>query len=271
MRGVFAFGDHAIVATDAIAADTLVVVAGVCPGDGVVTVIAGVRTDHMPGILAPGDHAVVAALATTDHGNVVDAEYVGPYRGGVAHLAFTDDAYVLAARSAGLDATGQRMASGALSRRTNKNALYMAGFATHHGVREIERKSRVVMIEVGTDLERIGASCTESAHYQQGHHCKAWSCQPRSGFSPVISGFHIFSAACVPWFRHSMTFNLVKIYHVEALFIVAPATGVTELPLMYIVIAMTVDAAPGFLVVLWPGLGVTAVAMKIGMGVAQLE
>jgi hypothetical protein len=149
---IFAFGDRAIVTTNAIAGDTRVVVAGTHPGDRVVTVIAGVRTHDMAGVFTLGDNAVVAALTTSDHGNVVDSKHVGPYRGRVASLAFTDDPYMLAGRGAGFYTTGQRMASGALSRRTYKNPLYMTAFATHQGMFEIERKSRVVMIEIGTNF-----------------------------------------------------------------------------------------------------------------------
>jgi hypothetical protein len=163
--GILALGDRPIVTTDTIAGDTLVVVAGTHPGDRIVTVIAGIRTRDMPGIFALGDNAVVTALTTSDHGNVVDSKHVGPYRGRVANLAFTDDPYMLAGRSAGFYPTRQRMASGALSRCTNKNSLYVTGFATHQGMFEIQRESRVVMIEIGTNLKRSGATCIESAQH----------------------------------------------------------------------------------------------------------
>lgn len=198
MSGIFAFGDAAIVATDAIAGDTHVIVAGTHPGDRVVTVIAGVRTLDMRGIFAPGDNAVVAALTTSDNGNVVDSKHVGPYRGQVANLAFTHDPYMLAGRGAGVYSTGQRMASGALSRRTNKDSLYVTGFTTHHGMGEIQRKSRVVMIEIGADFKRSGAARIESTQHQPGHQSKAKLWQPRSGFRFIISGIHIFTAADAP-------------------------------------------------------------------------
>jgi len=156
--GIFALGDTAIVTTDTIAGDTHMIVAGAHPGDRVVTVVAGTRTHHVPGIFTLGDNAVVTALATADHGNMVDSKHIGPYRGRMANLAFTDDPYMPAARGAGFYPTRQRMAPGALSRRTDKNALYVTGFATHQGVFEIQRKARVVMIEIGTDLERSGAT-----------------------------------------------------------------------------------------------------------------
>jgi hypothetical protein len=165
---ILTFGDPAIVTTDTIAADTHVIVAGAHPGDRIVTVVAAIRTHHVPGIFALGDNAVMTALTTSDHGDVIDSKHVGPYRGRVANLAFADDPYMLAARGTGLYPTGQRMTSGALSRRTNKNALYVTGFATHQRMFEIQRKSRVVMIEIGTNLERGGATCIESAQYQQG-------------------------------------------------------------------------------------------------------
>jgi hypothetical protein len=68
-----------------------------------------------------------------------------------------------------------------------------------------------------------------------------------------------------------MIFSLVKIYYVKALFIVAPVTGVTELSLVNIVLAMTVDTTPVFLVVLLQGFGVTGMAMDIGVSMPELE
>lgn len=102
MPGVFALGDRPIMATDTIARDTHMVVASTYPGDRIMAVIAGIRTHHMPTILGLGDHPVVATLTTADHRNVVNTKHVGPYRGRVANLAFTDDPYMLAGRGAGL-------------------------------------------------------------------------------------------------------------------------------------------------------------------------
>jgi len=50
-----------------------------------------------------------------------------------------------------------------------------------------------------------------------------------------------------------MILNLAKIYGVETLFIVAPVTCVTELSLVDIVLAMTVDTTPVFIAGLFPG------------------
>ena len=100
MSRILALGDHAVMAANAIAGDIHMIVAGAHPGDRVVTVIAGIPTHHMPGIFTLGDYAVVATLATADHGNVVDAKHVGPYRGRVTNFALTDDAYMLAGRGA---------------------------------------------------------------------------------------------------------------------------------------------------------------------------
>ena len=166
MPGILAFGDPAIMTTDTIAGDTHMVVAGTHPGDRIVTVIAGIRTHHVPGIFTIGDNAIVATLTTSDHGNVVNSKHVGPYRGRVANLAFTDDPYMLAGRGAGFYPTRQRMAPGALSRCTNKNPLHVTGFARHQGMFEIQWKSRVVMIEIGTNFKRSGATCIESAQHQ---------------------------------------------------------------------------------------------------------
>jgi len=68
-----------------------------------------------------------------------------------------------------------------------------------------------------------------------------------------------------------MIFHLLKIYYVKALFIVAAVTGVTELSLVNIVIAMTVDTTPVFIVVLLQGSGVTGMAMKISVSMPELE
>jgi len=99
--GGFPLGDNPIVTTDTITADTLMIVARTHPGDRIVTVIAGIPADHVPGIFALGDNAVVATLTTPDHGYVVNSKHVGPYRGCVTNLAFTNDPYVLAGRGAG--------------------------------------------------------------------------------------------------------------------------------------------------------------------------
>ena len=167
MRGILALGDPAIMTTDTIAGDTLMIVAGTHPGDRIVAVIAGIRTHHVPGIFAIGDYAIVATLTTSNHGNVVDSKHVGPYRGRVANLAFTDNPNMLAAWSAGFYPTGQRMASGALSRCADENSLHVTGFARHQGMFEIQRISRVVMIKIGAYLKRSGATCIESAQHQQ--------------------------------------------------------------------------------------------------------
>jgi hypothetical protein len=68
-----------------------------------------------------------------------------------------------------------------------------------------------------------------------------------------------------------MILDLAKIYAVKTLFIVAPVTGVTELSLVNIVLAMTVDTSPVFLVVLLQGFGVTGMAMKVGVSMPELE
>jgi len=171
--GIFALGDCTIVTTDTVAGDTHMIVARTHPGDRIVTVIASIRTHDMPGIFAPGDNAVVTALTTSDYGNVVHSKHVGPYRGRVTNLAFTDDPYMLAGRGAGFYPTRQRMASGALRRRTNKNPLYVTGFATHQGMFEIQRKARVVMIEIRANLKRSGTTCIKAAQHQQSRQGEA--------------------------------------------------------------------------------------------------
>jgi hypothetical protein len=167
--GVFAFGDDAIVATDTITADAHMIVARTHPGDRIVTVVAGIAAEHVPGIFPLGDNPVVATLTTPDHCHVVYSKHVGPYRGCVADLAFTDDAYMLAGRGAGLYPTCQGMTSGALGGCANKNPLYMTGFTTHQGMFEIKRKSRIVMIKIGANFKRSGAARVKPAQHQQNH------------------------------------------------------------------------------------------------------
>lgn len=173
MPGIFPLGDYTIVTTDTITADTHMIVARTHPGDRIVTVIAGIPADHVPGIFALGDNPVVATLATADHCHVVNSKHVGPYRGCVTDLAFTDNPYMLAGRGTGLYSTCQRMASGTLSGCANKNPLYVTGFATHQGVFEIQWKSRIVMIEIGANFKRSGATRVKPAQHQQNHQGKA--------------------------------------------------------------------------------------------------
>lgn len=65
--------------------------------------------------------------------------------------------------------------------------------------------------------------------------------------------------------------GLAKIYGVKTLFVVAPATGVTELSVVNIVLAMTVDTTPVFVAGLLPGSGVTGMAMNISVGIPEPE
>jgi hypothetical protein len=68
-----------------------------------------------------------------------------------------------------------------------------------------------------------------------------------------------------------MILKLAKIYGVKTLFIVAPVTGVTELSVVNIVLAMTVDTIPVFIAGLLPGFGVTGMAMNISVGIPEFE
>jgi hypothetical protein len=78
---IFALGDPTIMTADTIAGDTHMIVASTHPGNGIVAVVAGIRTHDMLGIFALGGHAVVATLTTSNHGDVVNSKHVGPYRG----------------------------------------------------------------------------------------------------------------------------------------------------------------------------------------------
>jgi hypothetical protein len=65
------------------------------------------------------------------------------------------------------------MAPGTLSWRADKNPLYVTGFAAYQGMFEIQRKSRVVMIEIGANLKRSGVTCIESTQHQQSRQNQA--------------------------------------------------------------------------------------------------
>ena len=78
MRGVFRRRCDAVVAVDAIAGNTAMVEYHVRPGKGSMAVVAIVAAWHMRGMLAQCDHAVVAALAAPDHGEMIDLENIGP-------------------------------------------------------------------------------------------------------------------------------------------------------------------------------------------------
>jgi hypothetical protein len=171
--GIFPLGDYAIVTTDTITGDTYMIVAGAHPGDRIVTVIAGIPADHVPGIFPLGDNPVVATLTTPDHCHVVNSKHIGPYCRRVTNLAFSDDAYMLTGRGAGLYPTWQRMTPGALSGCADKNPLYVTGFTAHQGMFEIQRESRLVMIEIGPNLKRGSATGIKSAQHQQSHQDKA--------------------------------------------------------------------------------------------------
>jgi len=170
--GIFPLGDNAIVTTDTITGDTHMIVAGAHPGDRIVTVIAGIPADHVPGIFPFGDNPVMATLTTPDHCHVVNSKHIGPYRRRVTNLAFTDNAYMLAGRGAGLYPTCQRMAPGALGGCANKNPLYVTGFTTHQGMFEIKRKSRIVMIKIGTNFLRSAATRIEPTQHQKSNQDK---------------------------------------------------------------------------------------------------
>jgi len=68
-----------------------------------------------------------------------------------------------------------------------------------------------------------------------------------------------------------MRFNLLNIYAAEILFVVAPVTGKTELPLVNIVPAVTIDTQPVFIAGLLPGFAMAGMAMNISVCMAELE
>ena len=71
MRGRLADLIDRVVTTYAIPHDVVVIEVGGDPANGRVAVIAGLATQDMPGVLADGRHAVVAARARADDLEVV--------------------------------------------------------------------------------------------------------------------------------------------------------------------------------------------------------
>jgi hypothetical protein len=67
--------------------------------------------------------------------------------------------------------------------------------------------------------------------------------------------------------------NLLNIYDVKILFIVAPVTAVTELSLVNIVSTMTIDTPPVIVagLGLFPGFAVTGMAMQLSVCMPELE
>jgi hypothetical protein len=72
---------------------------------------------------------------------------------------------------------------------------------------------------------------------------------------------------------HYSRIYLLNIYDVEILFIVAPVTGVTELSLVNIVSAMTIDTPPVIVagLGLFPGFTVTGMTMQLSVCMPELE
>ena len=68
-----------------------------------------------------------------------------------------------------------------------------------------------------------------------------------------------------------MRFNLLNIDGAKTLFIVAPVTRVTELSMVDIVLAVTVNTTPVFIAGLFLGFIVTGMAMKISVCMPELE
>ena len=81
----------------------------------------------------------------------------------------------------------------------------------------------------------------------------------------------MFTAAHVLLPCHSRLFYLSNIYRAEILFVVAPATAVTKLPLVNIVPAMAIDTQPVFVTGLLLGSAVAGMAMNIGMRMPEPE
>jgi len=81
----------------------------------------------------------------------------------------------------------------------------------------------------------------------------------------------MFTAAHVLLFCHSMHFNLWNVDGAKTLFIVAPVTGVTELPMVNIVPSVTIKTKPVFGTGLFLRFCVTGMAMKISVCVPELE
>jgi hypothetical protein len=81
----------------------------------------------------------------------------------------------------------------------------------------------------------------------------------------------MFTAAHVLLPCHSRLFFLLNFYDAETLFVVASVTAVTELSLVDIVPAVTIDTRPVFITGFLPGFAVTGMTMKLCVGMPELE
>ena len=68
-----------------------------------------------------------------------------------------------------------------------------------------------------------------------------------------------------------MLCDLLNIYDAETFFVVAPVTGRTELPLVNIVPAVTINTQPVLVTGLLPGPAMAGMAMNISVCMAELE
>jgi hypothetical protein len=155
---VLADGDDAIVAGDAAVSDVGMVVNGARPDEGAMAVVAYIAADDMVRSFTGCSHAIVAALAGTGDGIVVDPGNGEPRVRLMAVLAVARYSNVLAGGGAGPDQPCSRMTLVTPAGCTGKYCLYVAGFASQRGVFEIQWEAGLIVAEIGAEFERLASA-----------------------------------------------------------------------------------------------------------------
>lgn len=144
---ILAGGSDAIVAVNAGLGYLVVVEYRITPGKGTMAVIAVFTALDVIRCLAGGNHAVMAVLATSVNGEMVDTAHLFPVAGLVAELTIIGCADMHRRRCTGSNPTTALVTFMALGRGAQENALDMTAIATDTAVNDIEGESAAVMIE----------------------------------------------------------------------------------------------------------------------------
>jgi len=160
---VLADGDDAIVAGDAAVTDVGMVVNGARPDEGAMAVVANIAADDMVRSFTGCCHAVVAALAGTGDGIVVDPGNGEPRIRLMAVLAVARYSNMLAGGGAGPDQPRSGMTLVTPAGCTGKYCLHVATFASQRGVLEIQWEAGLIVAEIGAEFERLASACSHQA------------------------------------------------------------------------------------------------------------
>lgn len=159
MFSILAVGNPSIVATETVVGDVRMVEHGAPPGKAAMAKVAVITAFDMPWILAVRGYAVMATLAVTDNGNVIDPDDGLPVSRLVTKFTVTGHPDMLAGHGTRLYSTRIRMTLIAATRCTGKHALQVAAFAFQCAVFEVQRKAGVEVIEIRVKIERRASAC----------------------------------------------------------------------------------------------------------------